>query len=101
MKTIKKQEEITFSCIDFKDAIVLLPLMDELVRLINHSRICDLYKSLSDEEKTKYHHPWKNSDIRLPDTGVENIFRVLSNLGFESQSELKKPSKDDLELKNK
>lgn len=101
MKTVKKQEEITFNCIDFKDAVVLLPLMDELVRVINHIRICDLYNSLSKEEKEKYHHYWKNADIRLPDTGIENIFRVLSNLGFESQSELKKPSKDDLELKTK
>lgn len=100
MKTIRQQAEITFSCIDFKDAVILLPLMDELVRVINSAKIGDLYNSLSSEEKGKYRHYWKASDVHLQDGCAERIYGILKGLGFESQIDIKEPTLDDLELKN-
>lgn len=101
MKTIKKQEEISFNCIDFKDAVVVLPLMNELVKAINNLKLFKLYNSLPKEEREKYRSLWKNTDICLTDESVENIFTILTKLGFESQFDIKEPTLDDLELKNK
>lgn len=99
MKTIKRQEEITFNAISFKDAIVMLPLMDTIIREINHSRVANFYDNLPKEEKEKYRHIWRNSKLDITNESLEKILKILNDLGFESQYELKTPSVADLELK--
>ena len=99
MKTIKQQSEINFNAISFKDAIVMLPLMDELTNAINQNRVADFYDNLPEDEKTKYRHVWKKTDIRLSAQEMETIFNLLNELGFESAIEFKNPTIQNLELK--
>lgn len=99
MKTIKRQEEIAFNAISFKDAIVMLPLMDTIIHEINHSRVANFYDNLPKEEKEKYRHIWRNSKLDITNESLEKILKILNDLGFESQYELKTPSVADLELR--
>jgi hypothetical protein len=96
MKTIKQQEEIAFNAISFKDAIVLLPLMDELVKIVNNNRLFQVYANLPKEEREKYQRVWQNNNVHLPDDSVERILNLLNNLGFESQIDLKDCTINDL-----
>lgn len=98
MKTIKQSQEVAFNAISFRDAIVLLSIMDELTRLVNYNRAVDVYKSLPQEEQAKYRKIWKRSDIHVPHEQAEQVLELLRNLGFESQVELKEPTTADLEL---
>lgn len=99
MKTIKQQQEINFNAITFKDAIIMLPLMNELTNAINQNRVANFYNNLPEDEKTKYHQVWRKTDIRLSAQETEAIFNLLNELGFESSDELKEPSIQNLELK--
>lgn len=99
MKTIKRQEEIAFNAISFKDAIVMLPLMDELVRVVNTNKIAKLYNNLPKEEREKYNRVWNATNIVLSADETERILKVLTDLGFESQNDLKDASLEDLTLK--
>ena len=98
MKTIKQSQEVAFNAISFRDVIVLLPIMDELTRLVNHNKAVDLYKNLPQEEQAKYRRIWKKSDMTVPHEQAEKMLELLSNLGFESQITLKEPTIEDLEL---
>lgn len=99
MKTIKRQEEIAFNAISFKDAVTLLSLMDALTNLVNVQRVFDLYNSLPAEEKEKYKKVWMHNDIHIQSETAERILKVLLDLGFVSQTDLKVATLDDLELK--
>jgi hypothetical protein len=101
MKTIKRQEEIAFNAISFKEAIVLLPLMDALTQAANHNRVAEFYNSLNSEEKKQYRRVWHRGDINLQPDAAEKILKVLTDLGFESQIDLKDASFADLESANK
>ena len=100
MKTIRKQEEIAFNALTFKDAVVLLPLMNALAELVNHNRVAKFHANLPQEEREKYRRVWERGELHIPDNSVESIYKLLSDLGFESQVELKEPTIADLELKN-
>lgn len=97
MKTIKQQEEIAFNAINFKDAIVLLPLMDALTLAANHNRVADFYNSLSNEEKNKYRKVWHRGNLDIQCEAIERILKILTDLGFEAQIDLKEVSLADLE----
>lgn len=99
MKTIKQQQEINFNAITFKDAIIMLPLMNELVNAINQNHVANFYNNLPEDEKTKYRHVWRKTDIRLSEQEMETIFNLLNELGFESSNEFKEPIINDLEKK--
>lgn len=99
MKTIFQSQDIAFHAPNFKDAVILLPLMDELVEIVNKNRIANLYSSLPNEEREKYNRVWKATEIHLPADSTEKILKVLTDLGFESQNDLKKVSLEDLTLK--
>lgn len=99
MKTIQQQENINFNAISFKDAIVMLPLMNELTSLINNIKLADFYANLPEEEKNKYRNVWRRNEISLPANSIEKIYELLTNLGFESQNDLVDPSIEKLELK--
>jgi hypothetical protein len=99
MKTIFQSQDIPFHTLNFKDAVVLLPLMDELVKLINKNRIADFYNNLPNEEKEKYHRIWRGTEINLSAESAEKILNLLNDLGFESQIDLKDANLDDLTRK--
>ena len=100
MKTIKSQEEIAFNAISFKDALILLPLMNELVKMVNSNRVADFYDNLPKEEKDKYHRMWQQGGVNVPAESMEGILKVLLDLGFESQIDLKDASINDLKARH-
>lgn len=99
MKTIKQSQEISFNAIGFKDAIILLPLMDALTKMVNHNRVVTLYRSLPSENKEQYKRVYSENNFYIPEEQMEKILKVLTDLGFESMFDLKEASLDDLELK--
>ena len=99
MKTIKQNQEIAFNAISFKDAIVLLPIMDALVNMVNRNRVASLWQSLSKEDKEKYRKAYSENNIYLQEYQTEKILQILTDLGFESSFDLKEATLEDLELK--
>lgn len=87
MKTIKQPSELTFHAIDFKEALKLVNLMDELVRSINVKKMANIYKQKSDEDKNKYNKPYAINAVITADE-VETIYDVLTNLGFVAKDEV-------------
>ncbi len=78
MKTIKQQAEVTYSAINFQEAIIVAPLMDELIRQINSQKTSAKYHSLPKEERDQYQWP----SIRHVVDNAEKVFEVLTQLGF-------------------
>lgn len=99
MKTIKQSQEISFNAISFKDAIVLLPIMDALVQIVNQNRAASLWQSLSKEDKEKYRKVFSTNNIYIQENQAEKILQILSDLGFESALDLKEATLNDLEFK--
>lgn len=99
MKTIKQSQEIAFNAINFKEAIVLLPLMDALVNIVNQNRVASLWQSLPKDDKEKYRRAYTSNTVCIQENQAEKILKILSDLGFESAIDLKEASLDDLELK--
>lgn len=99
MKTIKQSQEIAFNAISFKEAIVLLPIMDALVNIVNQNRVASLWQSLSKEDKEKYRRAYTSNNIYVQENQAEKILQTLSDLGFESTIDLKEATLNDLELK--
>lgn len=100
MKTIRKQEEIAFNALTFKDAVVLLPLMNALAELVNHNRVAKFHANLPQEEREKYRRVWERGDMHIQEQSIESIYKLLSDLGFESQVDVREPKMEDLEPKN-
>jgi predicted ArsR family transcriptional regulator len=100
MKTIRKQEEIAFNALTFKDAVVLLPLMNALAELVNHNRVAKFHANLPQEEREKYRRVWERGDMHIQEQAIESIYKLLSDLGFESQVDVREPKMEDLEPKN-
>jgi hypothetical protein len=99
MKTIKQQEQISFHAITIKDALTLVPLMDELVHMANHNSRVELYQSLPQEQQNEYQRVWKKDTISIPAKSVNNILQVLTELGFEAVLNRHEATLDDLEKK--
>jgi hypothetical protein len=99
MKTIKQSQEIAFNAISFKEAIVLLPIMDSLVNMVNKNRVASLWQSLPKDDKEKYRKAYSENNIYLQENQAEKILQILSDLGFESAIDLKEATLNDLELK--
>lgn len=100
MKTIKQTEQISFHAVTLKSALIMLPLMDELVQTINRNRLVDFYKKLPIEVQDKYQKVWTKGHIDLEPKTWEQILALLSEIGFESQLNLTDPSVELLEPKN-
>lgn len=99
MKTIKQSQEIAFNAISFKEAIVLLPIMDALVNIVNQNRVASLWQSLPKEDKEKYRKAYTSNNVYIQENQAEKILQVLTDLGFESALDLKEATLNDLELK--
>ncbi len=100
MKTIKQQETIAFNAISFKDAVVLLPLMNALVDCINQNKLSQFWDNLSKEEKEQYRRVWGNCDMHLTAESIEQTYTLLHQLGFEAQIDIKEPTLEDLKKKD-
>lgn len=87
MKTIKQPSELSFHAIDFKDALKLVNLMDELVCVINRNKTIEMYKEKSNEDENKYDMPYTRNAI-ISANEVEMIYEVLTNLGFVAKDEI-------------
>jgi hypothetical protein len=98
MKTIQNQETIDFHAITIQDAIILLPLMDRLLKNIQHNTKLDIYNNLPKEEQANYRKLWEETSFNLSNQQMCAIYALLKKLGFASQVEEKVLSIDDLEL---
>lgn len=96
MKTVFQSQDIPFHSLNFKDAVIILPLMDELTKVINHNRKAEVYENLSAEEREKYNRVWRKNDLSISPDSMEKILNLLASLGFESQIDLKVATIDDL-----
>lgn len=81
MKTIEQNVGVIFNAIDVKDAIIMLPLMNELQRAINHEEAKRIKNNLPKEEQKHYVHfqPYK---FNLDPISVKHIADLLDRLGF-------------------
>lgn len=96
MRTIFQSQDIAFHAPNFKDAVTILPLMDELTKVINHNRKAEVYENLSAEEREKYNRVWRKNDLSISPDSMEKILNLLASLGFESQIDLKVATIEDL-----
>lgn len=84
METIKQNREVNFNAITIKDAIEMLPLMDELKRTINYEQARKIKNDLPKEEQKRYSNIYYDKlDLYLDDK--INIYNLLSKLGFVSR----------------
>ena len=100
MKTIKQQETVAFNALTFKDAVILLPLMNALVDCINQTKLANFYDALSREEKEQYRREWSKCDMHLTAEAIEQVYTLLHQLGFEAQIDIKEPTLEDLKKKD-
>lgn len=96
MRTIFQSQDIAFHAPNFKDAVTILPLMDELTKVINHNRKAEIYENLSAEEREHYNRVWRKNDINISPDSIEKIHNLLLSFGFESQIDLKVATIEDL-----
>ena len=54
MKSIQKQELVDFNVIDFQDAMVVAPIMDQLQKNIKSGILIEIYERLSTKEQKLY-----------------------------------------------
>lgn len=77
MKTISQVEEVIYSTPTFQDAIIMLPLMDQVYDSACKEMSVKAYNELPKEEKAQYRTPWTgnvNNAIR--------VYEILTSMGF-------------------
>lgn len=77
MKTIKQTEEVIYSTPTFQDAIIMLPLMDQVYDSACKEMSVKAYNELPKEERAQYRTPWTgniNNAIRA--------YEILTAMGF-------------------
>ena len=78
MKTIKQTTEVNFNAIDFKDALIIAPIIDDLI-----NRYRSAHNSLDEAyNKGKYKYNVKETLKLLRETYSQ--LQVLLRLGFQS-----------------
>lgn len=77
MKTISQVEEVIYSTPTFQDAIIMLPLMDQVYDSACKEMSVKAYNELPKEERAQYRTPWTgniNNAIRA--------YEILTGMGF-------------------
>lgn len=77
MKTIKQNVEVNFNCIEFQDALILAPLMDQVYDCACKEMSVKAYNELPKEERAQYRTPWTgniNNAVR--------VYEILTAMGF-------------------
>lgn len=77
MKTITKSEEIIYSTPSFQDAIIILPLMDQVYDCACKEISVRAYNDLPEGERKQYRTPWTGS---IPN--AEKVYKLLTSMGF-------------------
>ena len=77
MKTIKQTEEIIYITPTFQDAIIILPLMDQIYNDACREISVKAYHELPEEEKKQYRLPWTGN---IPN--AEKVYKLLTSMGF-------------------
>ena len=77
MKTISQVEEVIYSTPSFQDAVIMLPLMDQVFNDACREMSLQAYNELPKEERAQYRTPWAgniNNAIR--------VYEILTSMGF-------------------
>ena len=77
MKTIRQAEEVLYTTPTFQDAIVMLPLMDQIYDNACREITVKAYNDLPEGERKQYRTPWTGS---IPN--AENVYKLLISMGF-------------------
>lgn len=84
MKSIEQNVGIVFSAIEIQDAIILAPLMDELIAVLNAIRRYNKYQSLNEKEKAMYERLdcYTTSFSSFSYNNIYNIYKTLTAHGY-------------------
>ena len=84
MKSIEQNVGVIFSAIEIQDAIVIAPLMDELINTLNVLRRRNKFMSLNKKEQEMYEYPngYTESFGSLNYTSINNIYKTLTAHGY-------------------
>lgn len=84
MKSIEQNVGIVFSAIEIQDAIIVAPLMDELIAVLNTIRRYNKYRSLNEKEKAMYEYPdsYTTSFNGFSSNSIYNIYKTLTAHGY-------------------
>lgn len=77
MKTISQAEEVIYSTPTFQDAIIMLPLMDQIYNDACKEMSLETYNNLPEEEKKLYRTPWRG-EIQ----NAVKVYDILTSMGF-------------------
>lgn len=84
MKSIEQNVSVVFNAIEIQDAIIVAPLIDELIVVLNIVRRYNKYQSLNNEEKAKYKLPdcYTKSFSDFSYNSIYNIYKTLTSHGY-------------------
>lgn len=77
MKTINQVEEVIYSTPSFQDAVIMLPLMDQVYDIACKEMSVKAYNELPEEEKKQYRTPWTGN---IPN--AVKVYEILTAMGF-------------------
>lgn len=77
MKTISQVEEVIYTTPTFQDAIIMLPLMDQVYDSACKELSVKSYHELLEEEKKQYRTPWTGN---IPN--AVKVYEILTAMGF-------------------
>lgn len=84
MKSIEQNVGVVFSAIEIQDAIIIAPLMDELIDVLNVNRRYNKYISLNQKERDMYKRPdrYTSSFSSFSYNSISNIYKTLTAHGY-------------------
>lgn len=77
MKNIRQAEEVIYTTPTFQDAIIMLPLMDQVYLDACREITVETYDNLPEEEKKLYRTPWTGN---IPN--AVKVYDILTSMGF-------------------
>lgn len=86
MLTIKRQAEVSYNCIELKDALVLVELMNNLERLSAEQQAAEFIRNLPREENAKY-RSFVETKTKFNSIDANAVLNVLKQMGFVSSKE--------------
>lgn len=81
MHVIKRQAEVSYNCVELKDALVLVELMNNLERLSAEQQAIDFIRELHHEENAKY-ISFPETETKFTSIDANAVLNVLKQVGF-------------------
>jgi hypothetical protein len=78
--------DVPFYAVDVRDCVIMCDLMNQLVDCINADNACQKIQQLPKETLNDYISPWAN--VYIDQNKAEDIYRVLTSLGFVSTKDI-------------